>query len=1687
MVWKRSRPLLSLLVLLSTLFPTLATALPTTGAPIDPQILADMAAAADGRAGFFVLFHGQADLAGAAAVGDWTLRGRFVYDTLAVHAARAQAATRAWLQGRGIAYYPLLAQNALFVTADEPALRALAALPEVAALRANYVHPLEPVSTQQPPYPEGVAWGVALVGADDVWNDFDVSGSGIVVANIDTGVEYTHDALYINYKCGSGPHADCWYDPSAICPDPAVPCDNDGHGTHTMGTMVGDQDPGLLYNAGMAPDAQWIACKGCESSSCSDFALAACGDWVLAPNGDPANRPHIVNNSWGGGGCDTWYRPLVQAWRAAGIFPAFSAGNAGPDCNSLGSPGDYPESFASAATNAADEVADFSSRGPSCFGEIKPDISAPGVGVCSSVPGNSWSCSYSGTSMASPHTAGLVALLWSANSVLLGNFETTAYLITSTAICRTNVFCGGEECHNNHYGWGRIDAYAAVQAAFSMGSPAWLHGHVYDDATGNPLSGATVIADRQGIGRWTGDTNPSGYYTITLGAGAYTVTAEHPLYTSAFTAGLDIPSGTVALADFSLVPRGRLHGTVRDADSLLPLRATVTVPGAGTVETDPDTGAYEIYLDAGLYQASATAWNHVTGTAALSITAGQDTQQDFDLVAAVTFLPTPLEVDLTWLEVSSVTAAVVNRLPVSYGFYFAEGPSGFTPGGGAPEAGRDELEVRPYAERSIFEADRFPAPVAGELGGSRPAAEGSLWSYGAALPVGPQYGACGLSTDGQSYYHFGGGNAWPEPIRTAMRYDPATDTWSNLAPMPSALDNRAALYDPDGGLIYLGGGYPNYSPAFESYDPGTDSWTILSPMPHAKAGAAGGVVDGKVYLLGGNPEPINETQIYDIATSTWSEGTPLPFPTAYAASVTYDDHIYVIAGARANTFFRYDPASDSWEQGPSLNHERMSGHAVVSAEGILTIWGGGGYDGQIWEPWDDGERYDLRDWPVGSWKLLSEDPMPAPVVRGVYACAAGRLWVAGGASSGGYSDANQSWSGAGDCFVPGTPLEIPWLGQDPLSATVPASSTLGATMVFTATPAVGVDRPGLYRGELKLEGDPRLRVPVAMHVLPPPDVGQAAGRVSDRCDASAVEAAVTIPGGDPITRTAGAPDGTYNVWLRAGTYSLTFDAPDYTPYTATVQVQAGQTTTLDVALPPLHPCAAVAPAALEFWVLQGAGDSAVLTVTNRGGADLAFAFLEISDSLVLEGQGGKLEAKPSSLHQDPFTYTVHASDDPGGPAYSWVDIRATGAPLLIGQDAFAGPVDVGFAFPFYGTSWPELYVSSNGFLSFGQGSTMFFNGCPLPDPMDPDNVIALLWDALDPEDTGDLVYYQSFADCPYSAGPCFVVQYENYHHSPGGGALAGTWEAVLFANGSILMQFKDAGAEEGAGSTTGIENGDGSMGLIYACNTPASLHDDLAVCFAYPDSPGCIFGEEVPWVGEDPVSGTVPASSGLGVTVAVTSVPGAILPPGTYAATLRLRSDDPALPLLDVPVTMHVQEYSLAPVAAFTSNAPICLLEPLVLTNTSAPGFPPAAYLWTLGDGITSTLEHPTHTYAAAGLYTVTLEARNQAGSDSYSMPVGVVPPLEIVTVTAAADGCAVTFGAIFSGSLPAGWLWDFGPWGTSTATHPRVDFGASGTYSGTLSAWGCGSTETAFSVTVDCAPVPPYGIYLPLVWKGDV
>ena len=536
--------------------------LPTTGVEVDSSLLA--AFESEANVDYVIVMDEQADLSAAYQIEDWDERGRYVYETLKATAERSQAQIVAELERRGVAYQSFMAGNEIFVYgSSRSTLQSVLQMDGIAKARA----PVEVRLTvgfslpQFGPYPQAetqpsIAWGLEDTQAVGFWSTYPLHGEGIRVANIDTGVEYDHPALAAAYRCaGADPGSPiCWSDPAGICP-PGRPCDNHGHGTHTMGTMVGSHAQDLPHTVGMAPAAEWIACKGCELTGCSDKSLLACADWILAPGGDPSNRPHVVNNSWGGEGGDDWFQDEVTAWRAAGIFPVFAAGNSGPSCKTMVSPADYPESFAVANHTLGGSIADTSSRGPSTYGDnpyTKPNLSAPGTAVMSSFQNHSWSY-LSGTSMAAPHVGGAVALLWACSQLLVGEIDETFRLLEeTTGAAPTDISCGipPSGAGNYTYGYGYLNVLKAGNAACSIGT---LSGTVTHSANGLPLAGAQITATGGGISR-TALTDLDGKYHLIIAAGSYSVTASKAGFFSTPPANQTIPLNVEVVLDFTLTP-----------------------------------------------------------------------------------------------------------------------------------------------------------------------------------------------------------------------------------------------------------------------------------------------------------------------------------------------------------------------------------------------------------------------------------------------------------------------------------------------------------------------------------------------------------------------------------------------------------------------------------------------------------------------------------------------------------------------------------------------------------------------------------------------------------------------------------------------------------------------------------------------------------------------------------------------------------------------------------------------------------------------------------------------------------------------------------------------------------------------------------------------------------------------------
>ncbi|NJN92766.1 MAG: S8 family serine peptidase [Anaerolineales bacterium] len=443
-----------------------------------------------------------------------------------------------------------------------------------------------------------------------------------MVANIDSGVDWTHPALQTKYRgyTGAGKlpqHLGNWFD--ATGQGATYPIDGNGHGSHTMGTMVADS--GL----GVAPGAKWIAVKAFDSSGGAlNSWLHSAFQWVLAPNGNPALAPDLVNNSWSSNaGSSTEFQADIQALLNAGIYPIFAAGNNGSDPETVGSPGSLNIALAVGATDINDEVALFSGRGPSPWGKIKPEIAAPGKEVLSTIPGGAYSY-LNGTSMAAPHVAGVIALMLQASPSLSSNLSLISQVLTSTAVPLDSPI------PNNNSGWGRLDAYNAVMAVGSFGT---IQGSVTQ--AGLPIGGATLQITSHGGGPAIyATTTVSGTYLQGLAPGVYDVTASAFGYNPVTEFALTVASQTPTVQNFSLTrqPTGSLAGVVRETGTGQPLVASITIAGTPAQATSGPDGSYSITLPegAGSYTATVVAAAHrITQVVGLTINDGGVTSQDF--------------------------------------------------------------------------------------------------------------------------------------------------------------------------------------------------------------------------------------------------------------------------------------------------------------------------------------------------------------------------------------------------------------------------------------------------------------------------------------------------------------------------------------------------------------------------------------------------------------------------------------------------------------------------------------------------------------------------------------------------------------------------------------------------------------------------------------------------------------------------------------------------------------------------------------------------------------------------------------------------------------------------------------------------------------------------------------------------
>jgi len=405
-------------------------------------------------------------------IRDRTAKATQIYNVLVQHAQESQEKakeTALWSGLKENQFQSFWITNQLYIKgASEALIQSLASLSSVQMIEIEGVSQLKrPIIEDEPHQRNGVLaeWNVEKMRVHMVWDaPWGNNGTGVVVGFIDTGVRGTHEAIREQYRNDGK----SWRDPYNQY---SVPTDVYNHGTHTVGSVVGS------FGIGMAPGAKWIACKGyADDGSALMSAFAECGQFMVCPtdqngqNPDCSLTPHVTSNSWGVWPGTDFFEDVLDVWHSVGMIGFFSNGNEGPSCSNMIAPADSTKALGIGATGLSDDIASWSSRGPSPRGNniLKPDISAPGVGIrscdCRSDTGY---VSMSGTSMSCPNAAGVGALMVGRKRTI--SYQEVKSLLESTAV-RSSVVngesCGGitdSQWPNNKYGHGRIDAYDAIQ------------------------------------------------------------------------------------------------------------------------------------------------------------------------------------------------------------------------------------------------------------------------------------------------------------------------------------------------------------------------------------------------------------------------------------------------------------------------------------------------------------------------------------------------------------------------------------------------------------------------------------------------------------------------------------------------------------------------------------------------------------------------------------------------------------------------------------------------------------------------------------------------------------------------------------------------------------------------------------------------------------------------------------------------------------------------------------------------------------------------------------------------------------------------------------------------------------------------------------------------------------------------
>ena len=522
--------------------------------------------------------------------------------------------------GRGQVINEFWLKNMVLVEATPATLVEVAAVDGVDRVIPNLELELpegEAMEVASEPPVAGQTWGLERIGAGRVQDELGITGKGVRVAVLDTGVDADHPDLagaLVTDDPADPTHPGGWieFDESGA-PVASEPHDSDTHGTHVSGTILGADASGTRI--GVAPDAELMAGLVIPSGSGTLAQVLAGMQWAIEPfdaSGRPAGRPaDVVSMSLGAEGHATEFIDVTRNIYLAGVVPSFAIGN---ECfvGASSSPGNVYEAIAVGATDRDENVADFSCgedvvtedawpNAPESWPReyVVPDVSAPGVDVYSSVPDGQWGTN-SGTSMATPHVSGAIALMLQARPDL--TVDDTLATLAGTAFFDDRY--GPRP--NSRYGWGRIDAYAAVSEVLL---DSGIEGLVLDGKTREPVAGITV--SRTDVDRSV-TTGQDGTFRMRLVPGSHRLVLSGWGYQSTqITAEVAVDAMTTFEQRLPRARTGSIHGhvtygptggavpgaTVRLLDVPVDLRATTDRTGRFTI-ADVPVGTYDVVASA---------------------------------------------------------------------------------------------------------------------------------------------------------------------------------------------------------------------------------------------------------------------------------------------------------------------------------------------------------------------------------------------------------------------------------------------------------------------------------------------------------------------------------------------------------------------------------------------------------------------------------------------------------------------------------------------------------------------------------------------------------------------------------------------------------------------------------------------------------------------------------------------------------------------------------------------------------------------------------------------------------------------------------------------------------------------------------------------------------------------------------